>query len=135
LERANNLCVHFFYSSPGTGTRVATIDLNNILPAPNVFMTFSWTPDEIKLHIGPRVSGGKLASATGVVSERQFRVGKDGYVYQIGDHGVEVMGVSFYQAGRPIIQPTAREAWSETVKAIDILATGESTEGYIYTRS
>lgn len=132
LERDNDLFIHFFHSSPGTGTRVATIDLNKLLPAPNVFMAFSWAPDEIKLHVGPKVSGAKLASTTGVASERQFRVGRDGSVYQIGDHGVEVMGISFYQAGRPIIQPTAKEAWSETVKAIEVLATGQSTEGYLY---
>lgn len=132
LERDNDLCIHFFHSSPGTGTRVATIDLKNLPPAPNVFMAFSWTPNEIKLHIGPRLSGAKLASATGVASQRQFRVGKDGRVYQIGDHGVEVMGVSFYQAGQAIVLPTAKEAWGETVKAIEVLVTGQSTEGYIF---
>lgn len=95
-------------------------------------MAFSWTPDETKLHIGPRIPNAKLVSATGTLSQRQYRVGKDGRVYQIGDQGVEVMGVSFYQAGRPIVQPTAKEAWQETVKAIEILSTGESTEGYIY---
>jgi len=132
LERDNDLCIHFYHSSPGTGTRVATIDLNNLAPAPSVFIAFSWTPSEIKLHVGPKISGAELVSVTGIASKRQFRVGKDGRVYQIGDHGVEVMGVSIYQAGQPIIQPTAIEAWGETVKAIDILATGQSTEGYIY---
>ena len=132
LERDGDLFIHFYHSSPGTGTRVATIDLNKLPPVPNVFMAFSWTPNEIKLHIGPKVSGAELASATGVVSQRQLRVGKDGRVYQIGDHGVEVMGVSFYQAGQPIILPTAKEAWGETIRAIDILATGQSTEGYIF---
>lgn len=132
LERDNNLCIHFFHSSPGTGTRVATIDLNKLLPAPNVFIAFSWTPIEIKLHVGPKVFGAKLVSTTGVASKRQFRVGKDGGVYQIGDHGVEVMGISFYQAGKSIVQPTAKEAWSETVKAIEILATGQSAEGYLF---
>jgi len=132
LERDNNLCIHFFHSSPGTGTRVATIDLKNLPPAANVFMAFSWTPNEIKLHIGPRVPGAKLTTATGVASQRQFRVGKNGHVYQIGNHGVEVMGVSIYQAGQPIILPTAKEAWGETVKAIEVLATGQSREGYIF---
>ena len=132
LERDDDLFIHFYHSSPGTGTRVATIDLNKLPPAPNVFMAFSWTPNEIKLHIKPKVSGAELASATGVVSQRQLRVGKDGRVYHIGDSGVEVMGVSFYQAGQPIILPTAKEVWGETVKAIDILATGQSTEGYIF---
>ncbi len=132
VERDNDLLIHFYHSSPGTGTRVATIDLNNLPEAPSVFMGFSWTSNEIKLYIGPKVSGAELANATGVASQRQFRVGKDGRVYQIGDHGVEVMGVSFYQAGQPIILPTAKEAWGETVKAIEVLGTGQSTEGYIY---
>ena len=132
LERDNDLCIHFYHSSPGTGTRVATIDLNNLTPAPCVSIAFSWIPNEIKLHVGPKIIDAELASATGIASKRKFRIGKDGHVYQIGDHGVEVMGVSFYQAGQPIIQPTAIEAWEETVKAIDILATGQSTEGYIY---
>ncbi len=132
LERDNDLQLHFYHSSPGTGTRVATIDLNNLPAALNVFMAFSWTPNEIKLHIGPKVANGELASATGVASQRQFRIGRDGRVYQIGDHGVEVMGVSFYQAGKPIVLPTAKEAWSETVKAIEMLSTGVSTEGYMY---
>ena len=132
LERDNDLCIHFFHSSPGTGTRVASIELETLPPAPNVFMAFSWTPDETKLHIRPRVSGANLVSATGVTSQRQFRVGKDRRIYQIGDHGVEIMGVSFYQAGQAIIQPTAKEAWGETVIAIDVLATGQSKEGYIF---
>lgn len=132
LERDNDLFIHFYHSSPGTGTRVATIDLNEIPPSPNVFMAFSWTPNKIKLHIGPRVSGAGLASAIGIASQRQFRVGKDGRIYQIGDQGIEVMGVSFYQAGQPIVLPTAKEAWGETVKAIEVLATGQSTEGYIF---
>lgn len=132
LERDNDFSIHFYHSSPGTGTRVATIDLNNLPPAPSMFIAFSWAPEEIKLHVGTKVSGAELTSATGVASNKQFRVGNDGHVYQIGDHGVEVMGLNIYQTGIPIIQPTAIDAWEETVKSIDILATGQSTDGYIY---
>jgi len=42
------------------------------------------------------------------------------------------MGVNIYQAGQPIVLPTAKDAWGETVKAIEVLATGESKEGYIF---
>ncbi|WP_296056619.1 hypothetical protein [uncultured Amphritea sp.] len=132
LERDDNLCVHFYHSSPGTGTRVATVDLNKMPAAPAVFMAFSWTPSETKLHLGPKTPEAKVVSATGVASQKQFRVGKDGGIYQIGDHGVDVMGVNIYQAGQPIVLPTAKDAWGETVKAIEVLATGESKEGYIF---
>ncbi|WKD51124.1 hypothetical protein [Microbulbifer spongiae] len=132
LERDNSLCVHFYHSSPGTGTRVATVDLKNLPPAPVVFLAFSWTPSETKLHVRPNTPEAELVSATGVVSQRQFCVGKDGRVYQIGDNGLDVMGLNSYQAGEPIILPTGKKAWEETVKAIEVLSKGESKESYIF---
>jgi len=131
LDRDNNLHINFFHSSPGTGTRVATIDLNELPSADSVFMAFSWTPEEIKLHIGPDVPGAELISTVGIPSKKQFRVGNDGSVFQIGDQGVEVMGINVYQEGKPLLQPTAKDAWNETIKAIDILVTGQSSEGYL----
>lgn len=132
LERDNNLFIHFYHSSPGTGTRVATIDLNEVPRCDRVFLAFSWTPAEIKLYLGPRLLNGKLFSATGITSQKQFRVGKDGGVYQIGDHGLEVMGISIYKGGKQVLQPTALDAWKETIKATEILATGQSDQGYIF---
>lgn len=131
LERDNDFFMHFYHSSPGTGTRVATIDLKKVPAVSQVFIAFSWAPKEIALHVGPR-PGAELLSATGIASNKQFRVGRDGHVYQIGDHGVETMGISIYQGGKPIILPTALEAWRETVRAIDILSKGESAAGYQY---
>ncbi|MCB0018798.1 MAG: hypothetical protein KDE09_13490 [Anaerolineales bacterium] len=132
LERDDSLLLHFYHSSPGTGTRVATINLNEVPSSDRVFMCFSWTPAEIKLYLGSRVSDGKLFSASGFTSQKQLRVGRDGSVYQVGDRGIEVMGVSVYKAGKPILQSTALEAWKETIKATEILATGQSDQGYIF---
>jgi len=132
LERDDALLLHFYHSSPGTGTRVASIDLKALPVAPRVLIGFTWAAKEITLNIGPMVANGKLVSAIGVPSSKQFRVGTDGSVFQIGDQNVEVTGFTYYQGGRAIIQPTALEAWKETVQAIDILTTGQSTEGYIY---
>lgn len=132
LERDDNLYLNFFHSSPGTGTRKASIDLNKLSSAEKVFMAFSWTPAEIKFHVGPRVPDGELYSANGKASKKQFRIGKDGSVYQVGDTGVEVMGISVYQGGKPVLQSTAIEAWKETLNAIEILETGKSKKGYIY---
>jgi len=132
LERDDNLLLNFYHSSPGTGTRVATIDLKEVTPSDRVFMSFTWTPAEVNLYLGPRVPHGKLFSASGVPSQKQFRLGKDGGVYQIGNHGVEVMGVSVYQGGKPVLQSTALDAWKETIKATEILATGRSDQGYIF---
>lgn len=132
LERDANLLLHFYHSSPGTGTRVASIDLKQVVPADSVFFAFTWSPKEINLHVGPQVEGGKLLSARGNNSKKKFRVGKDGGVYQIGNEGVEVMGINVYKGGQPVLQPTAIEAWKETIKAIEILATGKSDQGYVF---
>lgn len=132
VERDNELRLSFYHSSPGTGTRVATVDLKNVVPSPKVFLAFSWTPTETKLYVGPRINGGELVSATGVPSHRQFRVGKDGSIFHVGDVGVEVMQVSVYQNGKPMLQPTALDAWKSTVKAVRVLMGGSSEEGYIF---
>lgn len=133
LERDEAFFLRFYHASPGTGTRVASIDLSVVPAAPHLFVVFSWSPEEIKLTIRPRgVPESKFVEAIGVASSKQFRVGTNRRVYQVGAKGVEVMGFNFHEDGKPIIQPTALDAWKETITAIDILATGQSSEGFIY---
>lgn len=132
IERDKDLLFSFFHSSPGTGTRVATIDLKKVAPAETVFLAFTWSPKEITFHFGPQIEGGELLSSTGTDSKKQFRVGKDGSVFQIGDKGIDVMGINVHVSGKPVLQSTAIDAWRETKKAVEILATGESNQGYIF---
>lgn len=132
VERDDELRLSFYHSSPGTGTRVATIDLKNVVPSSKVFLSFSWTPAEINFYVRPRIAGGQLVSAKGIPSSRQFRVGKDGSIFQVGDVGVEVMGVSVYQSGKPVLQPTALDAWKSTVESVSVLFGGSSEKGHIF---
>lgn len=132
LERTDNLEICFYHSSPGTGTRVATVDLRKLKPSSKVFFAFSWTPQEIQLHVGPKIEGGELASAVGIPSEIGFRVGEDGKVLKVGSPGILVMGTRLNIGGKQMVKPTAIDAWRETIKAIEILLTGESKEGYMF---
>lgn len=132
VERDSNLQLFFYHSSPGTGTRVATIDLNKVKPSFKVYLAFSWTPKEINLYIGPYVDGGELIKATGVASPTQFRITKDGLVVQVGDVGVEIGHYSFFVGGKSMLQPTAIEVWINTVKAVEIIQGGSSEAGYIF---
>jgi len=132
LERTDNLEVSFYHASPGTSTRVATIDLRKLKPSSKVFFAFSWSSQEIQLHVGPKIEGGELVSAVGIPSEIGFRVGEDGNVLQVGSPGIQVMGTRFNVEGKQMVKPTAIDAWRETKKAIEILLTGESKEGYIF---
>jgi len=132
IERDEDLMLHFLHSSPGTGTRVASIDLKKAPPSDAVFLAFTWSPKEINFHLGPQVPGAELMSSKGALSKRQLRVGKDGGIYEIGGAGIEIMGVSVYKGGKPVLQPTAIDAWKETIKATEILGTGKSDQGYIF---
>jgi len=92
-----------------------------------------WSPDEIRLHVGDLGKGsGQLLKGVGRPSPRQFHVGADGAVYQVGDNGVNVMGIRIFEGVRSILQPTSIETWDSTVEAVKILLTGVSPEGNIF---
>lgn len=122
----------FCHSSPGTGTRVATIDLVNVKPATKVYIVFTWTPKEINAYVGPYIEGGELVKATGTTSPTKIRTTKNGDVIQIGGAGIEIGHYSFFVGGMPMLQPTAIEAWKNTLKAIEILQKSSSEDGYIF---
>lgn len=122
----------FYHSSPGTGTRVATIDLRGVKQAPKVRIVFTWTPKEIKTYIGPYVKGGELVKAVGTPSPANIRITKNGDVVQIGDAGVEIGHYSLFAGGKPMLQPTAIETWENSLKAIEILQKGSSEDGFIF---
>lgn len=132
LEYTNELLLRYYYASPGTGTRVATIDLKDAPRCSQAFIAFCWSPREIQLHFGPRAPNAELLIASGVPSKKQFRVGKDGGIYQIGDEGVDVLSTFVYQSGKLALGPTAIEAWRSTKQAIEVLSSGTSSVGYMY---
>lgn len=65
LVRNERLELLFYHSAPGTGTRVATVDLTSVTPCFRVYIALVWSPSETRLHVGPRVPGGKLVRAEG----------------------------------------------------------------------
>lgn len=132
VERGDNLQLSFYHSSPGIGTRVATVDLKNLVPSPKVLLIFSWTPTKIRLYVGSLGTNRQLVSATGVPSHKQFIIGKNGSIIQIGNMGTKVMEVRIYKNGKPVLLPTAYDAWKNTINAIKILFKGYSEEGFIF---
>ena len=132
LERLEERRLHFYHSSPGTGTRVAAIDLGALPDFDSAFLAFTWSPSEMHFYCGPRIPGTGMLSAKADASPKQFRVGEDGSVFQVGDEGVEVMGVRVREGGKAVLAPTAIEAWRETLKAVDVLRTGKSDHGFLF---
>ncbi len=132
LDRDKAFNLNLFHSSPGTGTHLALIDLNTIASSKSVFICFTWSTSNIDLYLGSKEIGENLIHAVGIPASTKFSIGKDGGVYQIGDKGLEVMGINVYKGSEKILTSSAIEAWQETIKATSILETGTSAEGYIY---
>lgn len=132
IERDHNLLLLFYHFSPGTGSRVATIDLKTIQPSSNLTISFTWTPSAIALYCWSNEHGKEMQSGSGQPSLRQFRAGKDGNIYQIGDDGLQSMEISVYNGERPVLLPTALESWRAALMAAEILARGKSEDGFIF---
>ena len=132
LEKEDHPKISFYYSVPGIGTKVATIDLKTINPSKVLLFFLTWSVEEINLYVGSITSGGNLTSATGVKSEKKFRIDKSGTVVQIGDKNLEVMDTRITSNEIQILTPTAIETWQNTKMAIEILQTGKSDQGYIF---
>jgi hypothetical protein len=132
IERDHNLMLHFYHFSPGTGSRVATIDLKMMRPSNNLIITFTWTPNTIMLYCRSKEDDTEMQSSEGKPSVCQFRAGKDGNIHQIGAEGFQIMEISIYSGETPVLLPTALESWQGTLNAAEILASGTSQEGFVF---
>lgn len=132
VDRTQGRILRFFHASPGTGTRVASIPLGALPDFDRAFLAFTWSPEATAFYCGPRGVESGLLSAKGEPSATGFQVGRDGSVFEIGAPGVQVMGVRFRRDGDLFLAPTAREVWTSTVQAIDVLWTAKSDQGFIF---
>jgi len=124
LDRTDDLYLRFVHASPGTGTRIAELNLVEANAARKNRIFFTWTPNEINLSVGPIISGGKLSTAVGVPASFQLQVAADGSVFQIGDEGVQVMGTTVFVGGQKILSPTAEQTWKDTLQAVSMFLAG-----------
>lgn len=121
LVRDDDLQVHFFHSSHGTGTRVASVDLSEHELAQLAIFSFQWSPDNVSLWVVPGIPGtkGEFIKSDGRPSDMQYKVGLDGNVYAYSNN--EFLKIDLFKSGKPILIPTAYEAWKNTINAIELL--------------
>ncbi len=133
LERTDDLILNYFYSSPGAGTSVASVDLNLLPKFTEVFICFTWSPQEITLSLSSKeISNSQLVHAVGKESNRQIRVGDDGLIYVINNENCEVKELTIFNNDCAVLTSTALEAWNNIKEAIKILGTSKSEMGYIH---
>lgn len=132
LDRTEDRTLRFFHSSPGTGTRVASISLDGLPDFEKAYLAFTWSPEETHFYCGPHGIHSELLHGVGAPSPISFRVGEDGSVFQLGDTGVQVMGARVRRARALVLAPTAIEVWNNTIQAIEILWSGKSEQGFLF---
>jgi hypothetical protein len=133
LWRDEDLSLHFLHSSPGSGTRVATVDLATFPKHPSVRVALVWSPEETRLHVlEPGDNPSTMLTGAGEETGSELHVGGDGDVYTIGSPGVEVMGARIVQDGVEVVSPTALNVWNETRQAAEVLLSGTSEVGYLF---
>lgn len=124
LDRKSDFKVSFIHSSPGTGTRLAEIDLNKIEKAQMYMFCITWSTTEISFNIRARIENSTLVNVKSKTSPIQLQVGEDGVIYEIGNDNMKNM--SLYIGGKAIITATAINSWKETLNAINILLKKDS---------
>lgn len=117
VDRDADLKLHFHRSTPGTGTRVATIDLSTVTLPEIVEVTLEWRPSQQRMSLA-----GLTAEA--VPSSRQLRVTKGGEIVLLGDVGIEIVDVTFFAGGGLQLRSTAIESWRATIGAIETVTAG-----------
>ncbi|MBE0548327.1 MAG: hypothetical protein IH627_11910 [Rubrivivax sp.] len=132
LERTQGRRLNFYHSSPGTGTRLASIDLAGVPSFERALLAFVWSPEEVRLHCAPKDIAVGMLKAVGTASPMSIRVGTDGSVFQLGDAGVQVLGVRIQRGRDVLLASTAREAWDSTLQAVTMLWTGTSDQGFMF---
>lgn len=125
IEKDNNLNLKYYRSSPGTGTKVAVVNISELSYSEVIRIFMTWKPENISLHITNTTGEKKVLTGEGENSNKQFRVAPDGGIIQIGDDNVQIMGFEMYVGGKPFLQPTAIDNWQSKVSAINLLFDSE----------
>lgn len=131
LERNKDMILKFFHFSPGTGTREASININELPSWNKLMIVMSWSPSKISLLATPYPEGGGI-TVGGEKSKRVLRVDSKGVAHHLGDNSDTMAMVHVAENGELIIQPTAIEVWKETLLALDSLSTGKSSTDRYY---
>lgn len=135
LARDPRLRLRFSHSAPGTGTRTAQVDLNELrpdIPCSEFFLALVWSPQEVRLHVGRKDGLTPLLESSAEPASATLRVAKDGSVVQVGSEGVAVMGARMYRDGALLLAPPAIGFWTDIKAAVDALLSGESDIGYLF---
>lgn len=132
VEREDIPALSYYHWSPGTGSRVAKIDLRKT--SASVFqIVMKWHPKRTQLCVIPiGLPDAEELTQEGRPTTRSYRVNRQNEIFQIGDDNVQVIEFELEIDGALVFLPTALEKWNATKSACETLQKGKSDEGYIF---
>ena len=131
IIKDENELISFIHSSPGTGTRISTLNFTRFLKVTNLAWQFAWHPNNIIFQIDvddtfktPEITYGKKA-------EFQLRLTENGQEISLGSEE-SIHYYSYKEGGQVLLQPTAIQSWDGTKLAIKvILKSAECIDDYL----
>jgi hypothetical protein len=120
LERDSGFNLRFIQSNPSYETKIAEINIRDFHNTPKLFVAFTWSGKENTIYIGDYRS--ELRSAISFTDPNlNFRVGKNGAIYQIGDKGIQVGFYRVKVGEEVILEPMAKELFDFQMEKVRIL--------------
>jgi hypothetical protein len=130
LERDNDFNVNFIHSSPGTGTRITSVNIEPLRGSPFIFFMLSWSPDAICLY-AINDKNIRLVSKDFEKADYKLFV-ENGFVIQVGSKGVQTANYITIINGKKVVTNYAIDTWRDTTTAVNTLQKAESKEGRIF---
>lgn len=132
LEKDSESNVNLIFHSPGLGTRIASVNIDQFRDLDLIYFILSWNPSDLVLKIGSSFSDSDMKVGYGREADFVLRPLGKHYSVRFGGPGVIVSGEAAWINGETLLRPTAFRAWKSTLDAIQILKSGSSTKGHVY---
>jgi len=127
LIRDTNLALNFVQANPGTGTRIASVDLNKMQKHTQFVVALTWSPSCIGLTIYNGFD--ECLHSDGVKASFEYQITDDGMIIK---KDKSILSMRMSANGSMVVEPTALNAWNECRQALEVLRKGTSEEGYIF---
>jgi len=122
LERDAEFDLKFIQSHPNYSTKVAKVDIRDYEGSPKLFISFTWSDKgNNAIYVGNYKEKELRSSTSYESSNLNFRVGKDGSIYQIGDEGVKVGSYRVVMGQETVLEPTAIELFKFQIEKVNVL--------------
>jgi len=122
LERYDKY-FRFIQCKPHSKTKICKIEIDEFIEAKKLFIGMTWTEEKNNLYIGaiPPKNSDALKSSSSTESNINFRIAKDGSIFQLGDENILIGNYLFCENNKIILQPTAKELLDFQLEKINII--------------